>query len=251
VILAVRRLGEVMPESGKRKLFDQPQEVINRWFSIKMIRISRPYVEGVLRFYLRIKLHIGERRRKKILDKTFDTIVSEAKKAKKREFHATSEIFNIALYFLLAEKDIQALKIDALTHPNKWKRNLNLRVMLLVMHEWDMSKVAPANKMNAIYENANISEELRREMSLALRVMNKAQTKAKKLLSKIRHSTIAHRDADALLQYRTIVSLDAIEALKILATFYESIDLFNTALPKLMLASSHPTALLKQYGKKP
>ncbi|MFT6915718.1 MAG: hypothetical protein ACJAWL_002028 [Motiliproteus sp.] len=239
-----------MPESGKRKLSDQPQEVINRWFALKAIRISRPYIEGLTRFSLRVKLQIGERRRKKVLDRTFNTIVLEAQKAEKREFHSTSEIFNIALYFLLAEKDIQSLKIDALTHPNKWKRNLNLRVMLLVMHEWDMSKVAPANKMNAIYENANISEELRKEMSLALRAMNKAQTKAKKLLSKIRHSTIAHRDADALLQYRTIVGLDTIEALKILGSFYESIDLFNEALPKLMLASSHPMALIKQYGKK-
>lgn len=239
-----------MPESDKRKLFDQPQEVINRWFSIKAIRISRPYIEGFSRFYLRIKLRIGERKRKKALDKAFDTIVREAQKSEKREFHSTSQIFNIALYFLLAEMDIQALKIDALTHPNKWKRNLNLRVMLLVMHEWDMSKVASANKMNVIYESANISEELRREMSLALREMNKAQTKAKKLLSKIRHSTIAHRDADALLQYRTIVGIDTTEALKVLATFYESIDLFNKALPKLMLASSHPMALLKQHGKK-
>jgi hypothetical protein len=239
-----------MPEPDKRKLFDQPQEVINRWFSIKAVRISRPYIEGVSRFYLRIKLQIGERERKKALDKAFDTIVREAQKAEKREFHSISQIFNIALYFLLAEMDIQALKIDALTHPNKWKRNLNLRVMLLVMHEWDMTKVAPANKMNAIYESSNISEDLRREMSLALRAMNKAQTKAKKLLSKIRHSTIAHRDADALLQYRTIVGIDTTEALKVLATFYESIDLFNKALPKLMLASSHPMALLKQYGKK-
>jgi len=236
-------------ESGKRKLFDQPQDVINRWFSIKAIRITRPYIEEVSRLYLRLKLQISERKRKKALEKTFDTIVREAQKAAKREFHSTSEIFNIALYFLLAEKDIQALKIDALTHPNKWKRNLNLRVMLLVMHEWDMSKVAPANKMNAIYKNANISEELRREMSLALRAMNKAQTKAKKLLSKIRHSTIAHRDADALLQYRTIIGLDTAEALKILATFYESIGLFNKALPKLLLASSHPRALIKQKPK--
>lgn len=239
-----------MPESSKRKLFDQPQEVINRWFSIKAIRVSRPYIEGASRFYLGIKLQISERKRKRALDKAFETIVREAQKSEKREFHSTKEIFNIALYFLLAEKDIQALKIDALTHPNKWKRNLNLRVMLLVMHEWDMSKVAPANKMNAIYENAGINEELRREMTLALRSMNKAQTKAKKLLSKIRHSTIAHRDADAMLQYRTIVSLYTMEALKILASFYESIDLFNKALPKLMIASSHPRALLKQYGKK-
>jgi len=239
-----------MPKKNKRKLLDQPQEVVNRWFAFKIIRISRPYIEGAMRQYLRLKLQIGERRRKKVLDSTFKTIVHEAQKSKITDYHSTSEIFNIALYFLLVEKDIQSLKVDALTHPEKWKRNLNLRVMLLVLHEWDMSKVAPANKMNSIYENANICEDTRKEMSLSLRSMNKAQTKAKKLLSKIRNSTIAHRDADALLQYRTITRLDVKEALNILATFYESIDLFTEALSKLMLESSQPMALIKQYRKK-
>ncbi|MCU7846178.1 MAG: hypothetical protein KZQ93_20265 [Candidatus Thiodiazotropha sp. (ex Monitilora ramsayi)] len=238
-----------MPESSKRKLFDQPQEVINRWFRIKVIKITRPYIEGIARRYLRIKLKVSERQRKKALQSTFNTIVRESIKAQKREFHSTKEIFNISLFFLLAERDIQALKVDALTHPDKWQRNLSLRVMLLVMHEWDMSKVAPANKMNNIYENAGISQELRQEMAIALRTMNKAQNKARKLLSHIRHSTIAHRDADALYQYKTISSLDAMQTLKILASFYEAVDLFNKALPKLMLEASQPMSLIQQYGK--
>lgn len=238
-----------MPEPGKRKLFDQPQEVINRWFRIKAIKITRPYIAGIARYYLRIKLKISERKKKKLLKSTFDTIVREATKAQKREFRSTKEIFNISLFFLLAERDIQSLKIDALTHPDKWQRNLSLRVMLLVMHEWDMSKVAPANKMNSIYENAGVSLELRQEMALALKAMNKAQNKARKLLSHIRHSTIAHRDADALCQYKTIASIDTMQTLKILASFYEAADLFNKALPKLMLEASQPISLLKQYGK--
>lgn len=240
-----------MPESRKRKLFDQPQKVINRWFKIKAIKISKPYIESITRFYLRIKLKVSERKGKKQLQSTFDTIVRESTKAQKRNFHSTKEIFNISLFFLLAEKDIQALKIDALTHPDAWQRNLSLRVMLLVMHEWDMSKVASANKMNTIYENADISQELRQEMNLALRAMKKAQNKARKLLSHIRHSTIAHRDPNALYQYKTIVGLNTIQSLKILASFYEAVNLFNKALPKLMLEASQPMSLLKQYGKNP
>lgn len=231
-------------------MFDQPKEVVVRWFSIKAIRISRPYIEGTLRAFLRLKLQLRERTRKKELDQAFDTVVRETRRASQREYHSSADLLNIALFFLLAEKDIQALKIDAITHPDSWKRNLNLRVMLLVMHEWDMSKVAPANKMNAIYNNAGIDDSLRKEMSLALRSMNKTQTRAKKLLANVRHTTIAHRDADALLQYETIMHIDVKEAMSILVTFYQSVHQFNTVLPKLMLAAAQPMALINQYGKK-
>ena len=84
-----------MPEPGKRKLFDQPQEVINRWFRIKAIKITRPYIEVIARYYLRIKLKISERKKKKLLKSTFDTIVREATKAQKREFHPLQKIYNI------------------------------------------------------------------------------------------------------------------------------------------------------------
>lgn len=238
-----------MPNSEKRKLLDQPQEVINRWIAIKFIRTLRPKFERVSRVYLRIKLTLSERKRLKALRYTLDTFVEESRRVQKTEFNSIKQIFNIALFFLLAERDIQAVKIDALTHPDPWKRNLCLRVILLTMHEWDMSKVAPANKMNMIYENAGISRELRTKMSLALRQMNKAQSRAKKMLANIRHSTIAHRDANALEQYRTIVNLDTIKTMKILTPFYEAVELYNEAFLQLMNESSRPAALLKQYSK--
>lgn len=239
----------VVPKSRKRKLLDQPQVIINRWVSIKTIRTFRPYIEGTARAYLRLKLKLSERKRKKALLSAFETIVKENIRAQNYEFYSTKELLNISLFFMLAERDIQTLKIDALTHPDQWQRNLSLRVMLLVMHEWDMSKVASARKMNRIYEHAGIGHPLREEMALALRKMNRAQVAARKLLAHLRHSTIAHRDADALRQYRTIMDLDTLKTLKILASFYEAVDLFNVALPKLMIDSSRPLSLLKQYGK--
>jgi hypothetical protein len=232
----------------KRKLFDQPQNVINRWFAIKAIRISRPYIEGALRVFLRVRLSFQERKRSKALEAAFDTTLREFRKLNSTKFDELKVFFNLSLFFLIAERDIQSVKVDALSHPDKWKRNVSLRIILLVIHEWDMAKVAPANKLNEAYEAAGISQESRDEMTAAFRKINKAHAKAKKLLARERHSTIAHRDANALLQYELISKLDPQETLKIAVSFYDGADLFIKTLPKLMLEAGSFPSLLKQYG---
>ncbi|EJM92484.1 hypothetical protein [Pseudomonas sp. GM67] len=237
-----------MPRGEKKKLFDQPPRVINRWFAIKAIRISRPYIESSLRFYLRIKLTLRERERSLALTSTLNTTIKEFRKLNQSNLEPLKIFFNLSLFFLLAEKDIHAVKIDAITHSDEWKRNLSLRVMLLVIHEWDMSKVAPANKLNEAYEAAGISEELREEMRVAFRKINKAHVKAKHLLAHIRHTTIAHRDADALLQYDVIKKLDTTSVINVAASFYEGADLFTQALPKLILEAGSTRSLLKQHS---
>ncbi|UVE16636.1 hypothetical protein NVV93_13625 [Pseudomonas sp. LS44] len=238
-----------MPRKQKRKLLEQPQPVINRWFAIKAIRISRPYVESTLRVYLRAKLTYQERKRSAALTSALDTTIKELKKLNASKFESLKVFFNLSLFFLIAEKDIQAVKVDALSHPDAWKRNLSLRIMLLVIHEWDMAKVAPANKLREAYEAASISQELREEMTEAFRKINKAHSKAKQLLAHARHATIAHRDADAMLQYETITNLDAMETMKVAASFYEGADLFIQALPKVMLEAGSIHSLLKQYSR--
>src|SRR5688572_28300061 len=134
-----------MPDGKKRKLFDQSPQVVRRWFAIKAIRTFRPYIECTVRYYLRIKLVIRERKRSAALTAALNATVENFTKSKSAiHFESLKIFFNLSLFFLLAEKDIQAVKIDALTHPDEWKRNLSLRIILLVIHEWDMAKVAPA-----------------------------------------------------------------------------------------------------------
>jgi hypothetical protein len=222
--------------------------VINWWFAIKAIRISRPYIEGALRVFLRVRLSFQERKRSKALEAAFETTLREFRKLNSTKFDELKVFFNLSLFFLIAERDIQSVKVDALSHPDKWKRNVSLRIILLVIHEWDMAKVAPANKLNEAYEAAGISQESRDEMTAAFRKINKAHAKAKKLLARARHSTIAHRDANALLQYELISKLDAQETLKIAVSFYDGADLFIKTLPKLMLEAGSLPSLLKQYG---
>lgn len=235
-------------KSNKRRFFDQPQPVIRRWVAINALRISRPYIERIFRYYLRIKLIILERRRSAALTNALKVTVENFKKSRSAvHFEPLSIFFNLSLFFLLAEKDIQAVKIDALTHPDIWKRNLSLRIILLIIHEWDMAKAAPASKLKEAYKLAGISDDLINEMNLAFRTINKAHVKAKHLLSTARNSTIAHRDQDAMLQYEMIINLDQESTMAAASMLYEGADLFVKVLPKLMLAASSTNSLLKQF----
>lgn len=237
-----------MRDGHKRKLFDQSPEVIRRWYAIKAIRGFRPYIERIVRYCLRIKLVVCERKRSAALTDALNATVENFKKSKSAiHFESLGIFFNLSLFFLLAEKDIQAVKIDALTHADEWKRNLSLRIILLVIHEWDMAKVAPANKLKEAYKLAGVSDNLISEMNMAFRKINKAHAKAKQLLSPARHATIAHRDADAMLQYEMIVKIDPLTTMSVASSFYEGADLFVKTLPKLMLEASSTHSLLKQY----
>jgi hypothetical protein len=89
-----------------RKLLDQPQEVINRWARIKAIRTFRPFIEEIFRIKLRISLKISERDRQNAMKNAFDTTIREYRKLKDSDFEATKTLFNISLFFLLAEKDL-------------------------------------------------------------------------------------------------------------------------------------------------
>ncbi len=57
-----------------------------------------------------------------MLASTLQTIAYETARAKRLKFEANTTVLNIGLFFLIAERDIQAVKIDALTHPDPWVR---------------------------------------------------------------------------------------------------------------------------------
>ena len=222
-------------------LSDYPKDVIQRWARIKLLR----KMKGFTLFYMRPYLIFKDRKRKKVLNETFETVKDLAIKFQKSNFDSSNVIINIALFILLAEKDIQAVKIDALTHPDKWKRNLSQRTLLLIIHEWDLDKVTGKNLKNAL-ENVNASEELKKQTYIALRKIRKAQKHAKKQLGFLRNATIAHRDPDALLQYRSIRNLDEKMVLRLSTEFYEGGEMFMNIVPKLILETGSLQSLFKQ-----
>lgn len=87
-------------------------------------------------------------------------------------------------------------------------------------------------------------------MALALRTIRRAQDKAQRRFASLRNSTIAHRDPDAIKQYRDIIEIEGLEVTKIAAEFYEGTHGFMEVLPRLMTYLGSLPSIVQQLAKK-
>jgi hypothetical protein len=228
---------------GKRRLSDLPKPAIKRWWRLK----SRKLAEKLVRAYMRRKLPRTERKRRAALEDAFETTKHYAIKNENGKFKGLSTLYNIALYLLIADRDIQAAKIDALTHPDEWTRKLNARVILLTIYEWDADKVCGRELKNAM-ELMLIPEVLRREAIESLRALRVVQRKANRKFSVVRNASIAHRDPNALVQYRVIRDLKVDEVMAVGVEFFAAADKFISVLTRLMLAGNTLPSFVKQWS---
>ena len=226
----------------KKRLLRQAPEVVKRYVRIRSSMLGRSLARRAMRHILTWK----ERRRRRVLRSTLRTIAFEAARSKRHDFMISSQvILNTSLFLLIAEQDIQTVKIDALTHPDPWQRKLAARIILLTIHEFDLDKAAGGRFRQALVD-AGVSEEMKSKATIALRAVRKAQEKAKREFSALRNMTIAHRDADALLQYRAIMSIDESDIFKIGMGFYSSIQNFISLLPQITIEVGGIRGILNQ-----
>jgi hypothetical protein len=129
----------------------------------------------------------------------FETAKHFAHKHESGRMKGFSTLLNIGLYLLIADRDIQAAKIDALTHPDEWSRKLRARIILLTIYEWDADKVSGRTLRDGM-DQMLIPEELKHEASASLRRLRKIQEKATVKFASVRNAAIAHRDPNALIQ---------------------------------------------------
>lgn len=216
-----------------RKLFQQRQELVNRYVRLAVNRWMMRKALALARRLSRPRLQWSERRRRLALVSALETVALETARARRLGFEANTVVLNLGLFFLIAERDIQAVKIDALTHPDAWTRGLAARVMLLTIHELDIDKVA-GNKLRQALVDAETPESLRQEVTEAMRSIRKAQARAQRHFTYLRNSTIAHRDADALRQYRDIIEIDGLEVTRVAADFYAGTNKFIEMMPRLL-----------------
>lgn len=209
-----------------------------------MLRIA----PEVARWIARWRIPRAERHRRKALDSAFNEVKSQAIRFESTNFEARKIVLNIALFFMLAERDIACLKTDALTHPDEWTRKLFARVIILVIYELDLDKVSGRALQDAL-ESIGASDSIRREAVDALRSVRAVQNKVRKEFSFLRNATIGHRDADALLQYRSIRDMNTNRVFQIAGEFYQAAEPFIRLMPRLMLETSSSSSLLKQMAK--
>lgn len=213
-----------------RSIFEAPPEVITRYYTRKYW----PLVAAATRRYSRIYLTLREKRKNKVLRSTLQTFKRESLRANSKGNECIRALMNMGLFYLLAENDIQAVKIDALTHPDVWKRKLSLRIILLTIYEWDMGKVARKD-LKSLLSRSSVPIDLQNELFESIRTLKKAQRRAAKLLHKPRNSVIAHRDSDAVSQVKIIENLNAKDVFGAAEEFYASSDRFAHALAKVLL----------------
>lgn len=227
----------------KRRLGELPKAAVQRWWRFKIRNLAR----RVSRARMRRKLPRLERARQAALRSTFETVKCYAIKNENGKFKGMSTLFNIALYLLIADRDIQAAKIDALTHPDEWTRKLNARIILLTIYEWDADRVTGRELKDAM-ELMLIPDELRREAVEALRALRVIQRKANKKFSFVRNAIIAHRDPNALVQYRAIRDLNVDEVMALGVEFFAAIEKFVSVHMKLMHAGNTFQSYVRQWS---
>jgi hypothetical protein len=213
-----------------RKLLHQRKELVERYVRLAVHRKAMQIARSLSRRLSRPRLRWSERKRRKALVSALQTVATEASRSRRNGFEATTSVLNLALFFLIAERDIQAVKIDALTHPDPWQRGLAARVMLLTIHELDIDKAA-GNKLRQALDDGSVPNDLRDAITDAMRAIRRAQARAQRHFAYLRNATIAHRDPDAIRQYRDIVQIDGLQVTQIAAEFYAGTSKFMDVLP--------------------
>jgi hypothetical protein len=231
----------------KRRLCLQRTELIERYLRLTIYCSANARARASARRIARFKFWWTERKKKRVLESTLKTIAIEAAKAQKNGFEASTQVLNLGLFFLIAERDIQAVKIDALTHSDPWKRSLAARVILLTIHELKIEKVA-GTKFRQALQDGKVPEELQDAVTEAMRTIRKAQSSAQRQFAALRNSTIAHRNTDAIRQYRDIVSIEGLDVVQVAAEFYKGTHLFLEVLPKVISYLGTWPALIAQLS---
>jgi hypothetical protein len=228
---------------ARRSLSSVPKKVRERWGS----RIRHRWAWTLARKWAGWKLRRKEKANIKATRETLETMVHFAAKNEHGRMKGVATLFNIGLYLMIAQRDIQAVKIDALTHPDEWNRKLNARIILLTIYEWDADKVT-GKALHEAMDLMLIPEDLRQETYASLRRLRKVQERAKKEFAFIRNAAIAHRDPNALVQYRAIRDLRVDEVMKVAEEFYGEIGVFIRIQTRLFIAGNAPESRLRQWA---
>lgn len=227
------------------RFLEKNKRIQERWFRMRFNRKFGRQLKSLFLWRLHRKLEKEFYIKDRVINKTIETTIKEYKRIDQDLFPASKSFFNIGLYFLLAERDVQALKADAFAHPNETKRNIALRALLLTIYEWDMGKVT-GRKMQFIYESTGLPDSTKGRLVSALKGLKQARKVIENEMSEARHNTIAHREADAFRQYEIISELNIMRFSLSLTNFYEASDALLKSLVEAMLEIGTMKSLFNQ-----
>jgi hypothetical protein len=91
-------------------------------------------------------------------------------------------------------------------------------------------------------------DELRREALKSLRSLRKIREKVNKKFGGIRNTAMAHRDPNALVQYRAIRALNVQDVWDIAAEFFAAVETFMAVLTQLLEAGNTLQSHIRQWS---
>lgn len=235
----------IVPIADKRGLFTAPTPVRDRWIRLWADKKSRYFVHIIMWIYLSWK----ERKKNLVINETIKSVRLATIKAQKNNFESSFLILNIALFFLISERDFQSIKIDALTHPNKDKRNILLRYIVLNIIERDIDKVAGQSLKKAL-NVISLDKNLQQKLFDALREIRKTHEQIEKKYTSLRNISIAHRDVDSLLQEQTIQDIDPKEIFSFASKYYAAAEEFIHLMPYVIAQTGTIKSILNQISYK-
>lgn len=195
---------------------------------------------------MRWKLPRTERERRKALIEAFDSTRYWATRHEHSKMFGYSTLMNIGFYLLIANRDIQSVKVDALTHPDEWTRKLLARLVLLTIYEWDADEVSGRRLQEAL-DVMQTPADLREKAAASLRRLRTIREKTRKKFASIRNVAIGHRDPNALIQYRAIRELNVQDVWDVAGEFFGEVQAFLPTITQIMLAGNNPSSYLRQW----
>lgn len=239
-------MDEEEKNSGFKRFLSSDPEVRRRWWRIWVVRTGK----AVGRKLSRRRILRDTKADTEVLEAAFQAVLYACRGAERLNLPHSMAVHRVSLYLLMVNKDIASIKVDFLTSDDWWLRKLLARNVALMIYEVDMQKVTGA-KFRAAVNFFSPPKKLKRDLEAALSNLASVHTSAKARLSDIRNYTIAHRDADAMKQYRLIRNIDEIAVTKIGGEFFAAVNPVISLLGELIKESSGMHHLLNQYvGKK-
>jgi len=171
---------------------------------------------------MRPVLYFREKKRIREINKTLETVLSLIKRCKTEGYTDTLVVANASLYLIMAELDIANVKVDALTHPDTWKRKLCVRFLILTVFEWKIHHVF-GREFRQSLERLDCNPDTVRRLTETLREFRKIHDSIQHKYKYYRDKTIAHREANATEAYKKLKSIDEKEFFELVGDLYSCI----------------------------
>lgn len=228
------------------RLADGKPGLATRWGRYVGIRLGNSFGRRLARGRVRREAKENQR----ALVAAHESVLYAYRGAERLKLKHSMAVHRVSLFFLTANRDIAAIKVDLLTAEDWWLRKLLARNVALMMYELNLSKVAGKEFREAI-NYFGPPKDLRQRLAKNLKNVRKVQTELHDEFREIRNKTIAHRDADAMYQYRLIRNIDEVKVVTRAGAYFEAASSLITDLTELTDTAGDMRHLINQYvGKK-